>query len=114
MDSQHSTLINMSDETTKADDLFHLQILTMKAETELVELLESFPPPFNWSDFKYDYYDFSLEIFGVPDTFKLCGEIANKLHDYGFHKVWTHKVNNKEEYTNLKPRRQQGERFYTI
>jgi hypothetical protein len=101
---------------TKADELYDLQIFTIKAESELGDLLDSLSRPFSWSDFSYDYYDYSLEVYGVSDSYKLCGEDAIKLKKYGFHQVWTHTVNNKNEYTNKsRPARQkEGERFYRL
>ena len=106
-----------SDTKTKADELFDLQIFVMKADGELGDMLDSLSKPFDWSDFSYDYYDYSLEIYGVPDSYKLCGGDAKKLKEYGFHQVWTHCVNNKADYgASASPnnRKQKGERFYKL
>jgi hypothetical protein len=111
MASQPSTSIRPQ---SRAEDLFHLQILQLKIEAELCDLLDSISTPFAWEDFSYDYYDNSLELYGVPDTYKLIGKDAGKLREFGFHRVWMHKVLSKTEYTNTKPRKNQGERYYHL
>ena len=111
MGSQPSTSINPQ---SRAEDLFHLQILQLKIEAELCDLLDNLPKPFSWEDFSYDYYDSSLELYGVSDTYKLCSKDAEKLRGFGFSRVWMHKVLSKNDYTNTKPRKHQGERYYHL
>jgi len=111
MDLQPSTSIKPQ---SRAEDLFHLQILQIKIDAELCDLLDSLLKPFAWEDFSYDYYDYSLEIFGVPDTYKMCGKDAAKLKEFGFHRVWMHKVLSKNEYTNTQTKQNQGERYYHL
>jgi hypothetical protein len=77
-------------------------------------LFETFPPPFDWSDYSYDYYDGSLEIYGVPEIFELCEESLSKLKEFGFRIIWLHTVDSKKLYTNQTPRHEQGERYYSL
>ena len=97
-----------------ADNLFNLQILTIKAEGELSDLLDSLSKPFDWADFAYDYYDASLSIYGVPETYKLCGADHTKLKNYGFRRVWMHTVDGPDGYNTTTSRANQGERYYNI
>lgn len=97
-----------------AEKLFDVQIKQMLFDGELSDILETFTKPFDYSYFAYDYYDGCLGIYGVPDTYKLCGEDAVKLKEAGFHGVWTHTVQMRDHYDPKKPRNVQGERYYNL
>ena len=85
MDSQPLTSTNR----TKADELFDLQRRVSIAEYSLTELFETFNN-FEWEDFTYDSYDYSLELFGVRDGYIFTKEDLNELVKYGFKQLWTH------------------------
>ena len=46
-----------------AKELFEAQVLTIKHEGELMELLDKCFP--DWEDYTYDYYDYSAEVYGL-------------------------------------------------
>lgn len=75
----------MSDDTsTLAVRLFDLDIKFRMVEAEVGELLEKLYG--DYDDFSHDYYDCSIEVYGVTPT----PEAAETLHAAGFGYVWQH------------------------
>lgn len=72
-----------------ADEFYDAQISFAKAEDRVNDLLDNAVGTDNWESWTADYYDRSIEIYGIPkglDTAKLC----NALHAEGFHLLWVH------------------------
>jgi hypothetical protein len=74
---------------TLADRLWAAERAASRGEDELLDILQSILGD-RWDDFTTDYYDRSIEIFGVPADFVLddAGQLA--LREAGFHRAWTH------------------------
>jgi hypothetical protein len=72
-----------------ADRLWAAERAASRAEDELLDILQSILGD-RWDDFTTDYYDRSIEIYGVPEDFVLddAGQLA--LREAGFHRAWTH------------------------
>jgi hypothetical protein len=94
MDLQPSS----SNKENLADKLFLLQINTVLAEETLMIILDSLTFPFDWYDFTYDYFRRSLSIYGVPEIYKLSGNDALKLKNYGFKSVY---ITSEKNYNNI-------------
>lgn len=76
----------MEEISTLAVRLFDLDIKFRMVEAEVGELLEKIYGEDGYEDFSHDYYDCSIEVYGVTPT----PEAAQALHDAGFNYVWQH------------------------
>lgn len=79
------------DHGTLADALFDAQLHVFNAEVDLIEHLEATLGDGAWADFTYDYYDRSIEIYGVKDQ-NLNKDQRKKFKELGFNIVWMHTV----------------------
>lgn len=97
---------------TKAQELFEASRNINRFEAELHECIgEDFP----YDDFTYDWYDESLEIFGLPKERDLTEDELARLRDFGFGQVWTHTRKDSSYADNgLDARRAAGERHYSL
>lgn len=75
-------------------ELFAAQLIQIELESELDEVLRSFPEHFKYGLYVYDLCDYAIEIYGVPKGYVLSHEDKTKLKDYGFLMVWTNTVAN--------------------
>lgn len=87
----------------KADDLFDAQLRMARCEGMVHDLIEIVLGD-AWADITYDYYDASMEIYGVPAGRVLSETEQALFWAEGFQKIWTHE--------HEKEARRPGERFY--
>lgn len=90
---------------TLADKLFEANRQRMLLEEQVGDILDRALGCGAWSDFDYDYYDRSIEIYGVTDGATMTGGAQEELRDAGFARAWTHVGDQ---------RRQSGERYYRL
>jgi hypothetical protein len=60
------------------------------AEFEMIALLQKAAVPFN--RIGWDYYDGSLEIYGVPSEWRMDADLQRTLWDEGFSKVYVNHI----------------------
>jgi hypothetical protein len=76
-----------------ADRLFNARHALANVEEEVGDFLDEVLGDCTkgaWQDFKHDYYDRSIEIFGVKDDLALTIEQQERFWSAGFFRVWTH------------------------
>lgn len=74
--------------TTLAEELFDNQIHTFNLEERLEDALDEILGDNEWSDYTYDYYDSSLEVYGC--SISLNEEQRQEFSKLGFHQMWVH------------------------
>lgn len=94
-------------EPSKADELFEASMKVAFVESDLHDLLHP-----NYTNFTYDPYDSSLEIYGMKG--ELTEELRIKLRDFGFYQLWTHTVLKQQDYSSRGNRQTEGERHYIL
>lgn len=73
-------------------------------EEKLCDFIDELFGKEGWTDFDFDPYDKSLEIYGVPEGVKLTGDGLTRICVAGFDRIWLHVGSE---------RRQPGERYYS-
>jgi len=83
-----------------AQRMWNAQLQVDQYKDQLCDLHNKILPD-NWSDFTTDYYDESLEIFGVAKNIELSKDILKQLKWFGFCRVWTHTSGSKNDPNNI-------------
>jgi hypothetical protein len=73
-----------------AQQLFDAQTAQNYAESAAYRFLNELLGEGGWCDYTVDYYDRSIEIFGVAQTLVLSDAQQAKLWAVGFDRCWTH------------------------
>lgn len=104
IDQARSEFLNL--EGLLAEKLFAAQWLESALGDYVADNL-----PSCYSDFTYDHYDYSIEIYNISEP--LTQEELNKIWKMGFYACWTHSVSEHSEcYVDGKPNPKNNERFY--
>jgi hypothetical protein len=75
---------------TCADKMWAAQMEFGNFEDDLCNVCIAADIPFE--DFTHDWYDASIELYGVPAKYKLTEDQQKALWDFGFFGCWTHTV----------------------
>lgn len=74
------------------------------AEAELTDLLEEAGAQFD--TLSWDHYDNSLELHGVPETYRLSPEVQRVIHSAGFATAFVNHVDKWETHYHFDPRKE--------
>ncbi len=93
---------------TKAEHMWKLQEELLTAESNLDEWVCDLLGDQSVSCVEHDWYDSSLEIYGLEEDRILLEEELDQIWEYGFIRVWTHTV----QSTSGKRHESNVERYY--